>query len=112
GGYLAYWISSQLQPLLTAGFVGVAATGGLRAAQTLVAPTHVLLRTVEAIAPSRASKSFQVGGSDDLRVYIRRIGLPSLGLLLSYLVPISFLSGPIIQMLVGPEYRPYSWLVV
>jgi O-antigen/teichoic acid export membrane protein len=43
GSTLAMWTSSQLYPVLTAGFVGVAATGALRAVWTVLGRTHILL---------------------------------------------------------------------
>jgi O-antigen/teichoic acid export membrane protein len=111
GATISAWLSGQLYPVLAAGFVGLAAAGGIRSAQTMVAPALVLVRTINSVAPSRASLKFEQGGWSALRVYLRRIGVPSLTLLVAILIPLSLLAAPLLTILVGAEYSTYAWLV-
>jgi len=111
GSAMASWISGQLYPVLTAGFVGVAATGGLRATQNLVAPTHIIVKTFEAVSPPRAARAYRHGGLAALRAELLRFGRPLGALLLLYFTGVSILADIIVPWLMGEQYRPYAWLV-
>lgn len=111
GAAIAYWLSSQLYPLLTAGMVGIAATGGMRAAQTLLGPTHILLRGMESMAPSRGARAFGTGGVPALRQSILRFAIPGGFAMAVYCGAISLLAGPLVRYVLGSEYASYAWLV-
>lgn len=111
GGSLAYWLSSQMLPILVAGIVGPAATAGLRTAQNFVAPTHIVLRALETMAPSRASMEFQQNGYEGLQRYMVRIATPGMLILMVFFVPVAVFAQPITGLLVGDQYVPYAWLV-
>jgi O-antigen/teichoic acid export membrane protein len=111
GAAIAYLIAGQLYPVLAAGFVSLAAMGGIRTAQNLVAPTNILNKTVSSIAPAQATLAYRSGGVRDLRAYMIRIGVPGTLGLSAFLLLVSIFAGPIITLLVGDEYREYAWLV-
>jgi O-antigen/teichoic acid export membrane protein len=111
GSTLAYWLSTQLYPILTAGFVGVAATGGIRAAQTLVAPTTILTRGIETMIPSRAAAVYSARGVGGLRAWMTKIAMMCGALLFAYLLIVSLAAPIIVVLLFGEEYEQFSWLV-
>ncbi|HVL23781.1 MAG TPA: oligosaccharide flippase family protein [Thermomicrobiales bacterium] len=111
GSAIAYWLSTQLYPILIAGFVGVAATGGLRAAQTLLGPTHILLKGLESIAPSDGARAYERDGATGLRRSLKRLVVPGGIAMAAYCGTVAFLAGPLVQALLGDGYESFSWLV-
>lgn len=111
GSSLAAWTSSQLYLILTAGFVSAGAAGGLRATLNLIAPTHVVLKTMESMLPSRSASAYHSSGLWGLRKTIRRFAVPT-GLVISgYCLVVSFFAKPMLGWLLGSSYEPYWWLV-
>jgi O-antigen/teichoic acid export membrane protein len=72
---LMYWMTSQ-GFLLMSGFVlGAAATGGLKAAFTIIGVVYILLLALDNFAPVQASRALHVGGPIELRYSIARLAL-------------------------------------
>jgi O-antigen/teichoic acid export membrane protein len=111
GSSLTAWVSGQLYPLLTAGIVGVGAAGGMRAAQTLMGPTHVLLKGMDAIFPSRAARVHDTEGITGLLAYIRKIAVPGGAILVLYCGFVAIAAEPLSVLLLGQAYEPFAWLV-
>jgi O-antigen/teichoic acid export membrane protein len=108
GGSLANWVASELYPLLAAGLISFAAAGAYRALQNLVAPVHVLLRATDTFFTPRAAKLYHEQGYPGLGRMLRMIywisGVPILGLL----VVASLFPEPLLRLLYGKTYLPYS----
>lgn len=111
GGMLAFWLSSQMYPLVTAGMIGVAATGGMRATQSLLGPPGVILKGMEAVTPTRVAHAFNVGGFGYGVASVRAIGVRAGPLVLIYCALAAAFAGPLIGLTLGDEYRQYAWLV-
>lgn len=111
GSAVAYWLSTQLYPILTAGFVGVAATGGLRAAQTLLGPTHILLKGIESMGPSRGARAYETGGTNALRHSLQALAVPGGIAMVAYCGTVAIFAGPLVRLLLGDGYESYAWLV-
>ena len=108
GGSLANWVAVEFYPVLTAGMISFAAAGAYRALQNLVAPIHLLLRATDTFLTPRAARLFDQNGQGALRHTLRRIylvsGLPILGvLIIAMLFPV-----PLLRLLYGETYVPYS----
>lgn len=112
GSTLVSWFSGHLYPVLTAGFVSVAATGALRASQTLLGPTHILLRAVESIATPRAATEFRRAGKPALWLLLRRIMAVTAPAMALYCFAISIFAQPILAHLYGEQYSRYWWLLI
>lgn len=111
GSSMASWTSGHLYPLLTAGFVGVPAAGGIRGTQTILGPTHVVLRSIDTMLPSRASRRYLEGGQQALQGFIRRSCTPVALAMLLY-CGLSFLfAGPVVTVVLGQEYEEYAWFL-
>ncbi|MFC1996205.1 lipopolysaccharide biosynthesis protein [Chloroflexota bacterium] len=108
GSSLVNWIASELYPLLAAGLISFAAAGAYRALQNLVAPVHVLLRATDTFFTPRASKVYFQSGYPGLGRILKIIylvaGVPILGLL----VIASLFPEPLLRLLYGETYIPYS----
>jgi len=94
--------------VLTAGMISFAAAGAYRALQNLVAPIHLLLRATDTFLTPRAARLFDQNGQSALRQTLRRIylvsGIPILGvLMIAMLFPV-----PLLRLLYGETYVPYS----
>jgi O-antigen/teichoic acid export membrane protein len=108
GGSLANWGAAELYPLLAAGIISFAAAGAYRALQNLVAPVHVLLRAIDTFLTPRAAWLYHHQGfrglSRGLRLIYMVSGIPILGLL----VLVSLFPEPLLTLLYGETYLPYS----
>ena len=80
---IANWRASHMYPVLTAGVLGVYATGVFRALQNLVAPTQILANAFQTLATPHASREYARGGHGALTHFLRRasglLALPLLG---------------------------------
>lgn len=72
GGTLLYWAWAQIYLLLAAAFLGVAAVGVVRAAQNLLAATHVIRIAFETAALPVAARGFAEHGTDWLTRFLKR----------------------------------------
>lgn len=108
GGTLANWLSVEFYPVLTAGLISFAAAGAYRALQNLVAPVHMLLRATDTFLTPRAAQDYDKNGRRSLVRTLRLIylfaGVPVFGLLvLAIIFPV-----PLLRLLYGETYLPYS----
>lgn len=112
GGGLANWVAVEFYPILTAGMISFAAAGAYRALQNLVAPIHLLLRATDTFLTPRAARLYEQNGRHALARTLRLIylvsGIPILGVLaIAMLFPV-----PLLHLLYGETYLPYSGSMV
>jgi len=112
GGSLANWVAVEFYPILTAGMISFAAAGAYRALQNLVAPIHLLLRATDTFLTPRAARLYEQNGRHALARTLRIIymvsGIPILGVLvIAMLFPT-----PLLRLLYGETYLPYSGSMV
>lgn len=116
GGSLANWAAIEVYPIIAAGIVNFAAAGAYRAIQTLVAPVHVLLRTLDTFSTPWAAKLNHREGFSGLTRMLKIMyfiaGVPILG----WLVVINFFSTPMLKFLYNETYLPYAngtiWMAI
>lgn len=111
GGSLAQWTSARVYPLLAAGLVSVAATGVVKATQTLVGPTHILMYAIDPLVGPKSAKVYAGGGAPALRALIVKVQLLVLVTIGGYCLLVAVLAKPLLNVVYGPEYGQYAWLL-
>jgi O-antigen/teichoic acid export membrane protein len=106
------WLGSQGILLIVAAIAGVSATGGIRAAMTLMGPVNVLLQLLENVIPVRAGRIFAAGGERQLTAYLRRITIALLAAVGTPILLAAIFAKPIMSAVFGKEYGVYAILVV
>ena len=69
------WATGDVFFIVTGALLGTSAVGGMKAAQTLVGVTHILLFGLENIAYTRAARYLFESGPNGLVAYLRRLAL-------------------------------------
>jgi len=111
GGSIANWAALEIYPILSAGMISFAAAGAFRALQNLVAPIHVLLRTIDTFLTPRAARRFKLGGWGGLRALLSRVYWLSVLPAIALLAGVSLLSAPLMRLLYGEKYAGYSGML-
>ena len=108
GGSIANWAALEVYPILSAGMISFAAAGAFRALQNLVAPIHVLLRTIDTLLTPSAARRFKLGGWDGLRALLSRVYWLSVLPAIALLAGVSLFAAPLMRLLYGEKYAGYS----
>lgn len=111
GSDLAYWTSGQIYPIFAAAFVSVAATGLMRAAQTILGPTNVLLNAIDPMFSPRAARLYVNGGLHNLRNLLARLQLLVAATMSGYCIAAAVFARQIFSIVYGPEYARHSWIL-
>lgn len=111
GGNLASWTSGQLYPLLAAAFVGLAATGAMRAMQTILGPTNVLLIGMDTALTPAAARAYSEGGPAAVRAMVTKVYAYSWPFMAAYCVGVAVFARPILRLVYGEQFLDYSWLL-
>jgi O-antigen/teichoic acid export membrane protein len=106
------WLGSQGILLIVAAIAGVNATGGIRAAMTMMGPVNVLMQLLDNVIPVRASGIFAAGGERQLTAYLRRITVTLLVAVGAPILLATIFARPIMSMVFGKEYATYAILVM
>lgn len=108
---LANWLASQMYPVLTAGVLGVYATGVFRALQNLIAPTQILANTFQMMATPHASREYSRGGATAVNMFLGRSS-PLLAIpLLLYLGLVGVFARPLITFFYSPAYASAAGVI-
>jgi O-antigen/teichoic acid export membrane protein len=108
GGLLATWAAQKLYPILAAGLINFAATGAYRALQNLVAPVHVLIIALDPFFTPRAARRYRDAGHRGLsRILALTYLIYTLPIVVILLLATLF-AGPLLYLLYGATYLPYS----
>jgi O-antigen/teichoic acid export membrane protein len=111
GGVLLFWMTTQLYPVLLAGLVSVAATGAVRAGQTILGPSRILLNALDSMFPARAAIAYGDGGFSGLHTLVRRIYLTTAPIMIGYALLVALFAKPLLRLLYGEAYVSYSWIL-
>jgi O-antigen/teichoic acid export membrane protein len=111
GASLGSWTSGQLYLVLVAGLVSVADAGSLRAVQTVMGPTHILLLAIDAGFTPRAASAFADGGESALRLSLRRFFVATAPPMAAYCLLVAAFAAPLLQVVYGDQYAGYGWLL-
>lgn len=111
GGNLAFWTSGQLYPIVAAALVSVSATGLMRAAQTILGPTTVVVTALDSLFSPRAARSYARGGLEELRTSLARMETLVTIAIGTYCLVVAVFAKPIFGLVYGPEYARQSWML-
>jgi O-antigen/teichoic acid export membrane protein len=105
------WMTGQAFAVIAGVVLGAATVGALRAAQTLLGITHVLLLALENFAPVRAARSLNLGGISAFHSYLRR--LAALTAILTAGIITALNSDPdfVIHIVFGSQYQGIGYIV-
>ncbi len=101
----------QLYLWMIGGFVSITAAGLYRAAQNLVAPTHIMMLAVRSVATPRAAAIEEQEGQPAMQQYLTRIAWLGLIPIAIYLLVVSLAAEPLLNALYAGQYDGYAWLV-
>ena len=108
GASLAEWVVVDFYPIIIAGAISFAATGAYQTLQNLVAPIHVLLRTMDTFVTPIMARAYDQSGTHKLKRTINLIfllgGIPVFGLLIVAVI----LTPQMLYILKGETYLPYA----
>jgi O-antigen/teichoic acid export membrane protein/peptidoglycan/xylan/chitin deacetylase (PgdA/CDA1 family) len=108
---LMYWMTSQGFPLMSGFVLGAAATGGLRAAVSIVGVMNMLLLALDNFAPVQAARAVHDGGPIELRRNIARLALLTGTLVVAAVVLINIDPGYLVHLLYGEHFASVEQLV-
>jgi O-antigen/teichoic acid export membrane protein len=111
GSTLAMWTSSQLYAFLAALIVNVAASGALRAMQTVMGPTHILLRALDTAFTPTAARAYDDGGTRAVSSFVGSMYWATAPLMGAYCLLVGIFAHPIVDALYGGRYNSYAWLL-
>lgn len=101
----------QAHVWLIGGLVSVTAAGLYRAAQNLVAPTHIMMNAVRSVAMPRAAAIYEREGEAAMRAYLWRMTWLGLAPIVLYLIAVCAVAEPLLHWLYAGQYDGYAWLV-
>lgn len=111
GAMLASSSYYLLFPVLVAALVSVAELGAFRAVQTIMGPTHVLLKAMESSLTPRAAREHAEGGVPALGAFILRAAALTAPLMAVYCLLVALFAGPILRVSYGDQYSEFGWLL-
>ena len=105
GAEVLTWCSSlHMYLYLAAVFVGTAASGDLKAAQTLFGPMRVVAYYLDTVLPIRFARALAGGGEDALHRGLRRVLGRIVGPLAAYCLLVALLAKPLLHLTFGKQY--------
>jgi O-antigen/teichoic acid export membrane protein len=111
GATLTSWLASQMYPVLTAGLVGVSATGLLRALQNLMAPTQILANAYQMVATPQAALEQSRGGSRAVAAFLSSSSIVLAIPLLLYFLLVGVFARPLITLFYSSPYASAAAIV-
>jgi O-antigen/teichoic acid export membrane protein len=108
---VANWFASQMYPVLTAGVLGVYATGVFRALQNLIAPTQILANAFQALGMPRAAREHARGGRRALTSFLARASVLLAVPLLGYFLLVGAFARPLIALFYSPAYAQAALVI-
>lgn len=101
----------QLHVVLIGGLISVTSAGLYRAAQNLVAPTHIMMNAYRSIAMPRAAAIQARDGQAAMQRYLMRAAALGLLPIACYLLAVSLAAEWLLHALYSGQYDGYTWLV-
>jgi len=111
GSALMQWASGQLFFIAAGAMLGAVAVGALKAAQTLMGVSHILLMGLENVVPVRAAKHLQDGGRNALYDYLRRVTIMGESAVAAIAVIAAVAPDFWFSLVFGDQYLGYGYLL-
>ena len=110
-GAIMGWASSNAFIVAAGALLGASAVGAVRAAQTLLGPTHIVLLGLSNIAPVRAARAYHEAGVPALTRYLRRVAI-FIGVATAGIGGVAAIAPEFwLNLAFGPEYAGFGYLV-
>lgn len=108
---LMRWTSGDLFFVISGSLLGPGSVGALRASRHLVGVCHIFTLGLDNVIPVKAAHHFHVGGYTALTAYLRKMSAAGGGLILSVAVVASAAPEFWLNLIYGPQYQGYGYLV-
>jgi O-antigen/teichoic acid export membrane protein len=105
------WAFFNLYFTATGVILGAAAVGAVKAAQNIVAISHILILGLEAIVPVSAARHFKEGGAAALTRYLVRFSVAGSSALGLIIVVAAFSPDYLLKLIYGDEFVGQGYLV-
>lgn len=105
------WVLNYGFAGLTAATVDLASAGGYRAAQSLLRPYGIVFVAMGMLFLPRLAASVRDAGPNASRRFVAEMGAALSVLGLAVFLVLLLLGGPIMELVFGPEFTTFGWLV-
>jgi O-antigen/teichoic acid export membrane protein len=109
---LLSWASGHVFILFAGAIIGAAAVGTLRAAQNVMAVTHVLFLGLGNFLPVRASEVYTEGGIVRLKKFLWKASVFVISTTLVFASIVCVFADEILTLLYGSTYGDYGWVLI
>lgn len=109
---MALWVSGQFYLFVTAFFIGPAGPAILKACQNIIAPTHIVLQSLENLLSSPASRKLRTEGLLTFKRFLKTATKVVLALIVPYCVLVSLYSEGFLKLFYGNQYEGYGIVVI
>jgi O-antigen/teichoic acid export membrane protein len=92
--------------------IGASAVGVLRAAQNVMAGTHVLFLGLDNFLPVRAASAYAQGGIHQLVGFLRTAFVVITLATVAFASLVCVFSDPLMEFVYGPEFAGYGWVLI
>ena len=111
-GEMGFWLSSTIYTYIAAALLGVAASGGLKAAQVILGPLNILLFYLDVVLPIKFAKTLSAGEDVRLSSSIRTTYITTLPLVAGYSLVAALFASFLLRFAYGADYKQYATVVV
>jgi O-antigen/teichoic acid export membrane protein len=112
GALLAAAVSAHAYFYVAAALLGAAASGALKAAQTLLGPLNVVLLFLNTVLPIRFARTLAEGGEEGVRSQLKSVNLLVAPFLFAYCAIAALFAAPLMRFVYGDHYGKYGTVVV
>jgi O-antigen/teichoic acid export membrane protein len=109
--FLTLFGAREMYLLVVAALVTSAEFGGLRAAESLLGPSAVILLSGGNVGLPGATRAFRQGGSTSLAQYSRRLTVGVGAVQCAYCALVAAVGSSLMVALYGADFEPYGYLV-
>lgn len=111
GGTAAQWSSGRIYPILAAGLVSIAATGAMKIAQTILGPTNIIRFSLDPLMGPKAARTYKHDGPQALRSVVWHAQWLLIITIGGYSLIVGIFAAQILDLVFGPQYVEYAWLL-
>ena len=105
------WTTAHCFTFTLGGLLGPAAVGGLKAAQNIIAVSHVLFHALENIIPSKASSKLHHYGKKSMNEYLGKVTIYGLLVMIAVGLTIGLVPEFWLNLFYGSSYKEYGLIL-
>jgi O-antigen/teichoic acid export membrane protein len=111
GSNLLQWAGGSVFYVSAPAYLGVAAVGAMRAAQSLLNVTNIWFQSLENVIPSEAARRLHHGGVGAMLRYLRQVALRWGGLTLVFAIAVAVFANPLMRFIYGSAFQGYGYVI-